>query len=236
MKKTKGEISIKEIIDLFVPKLWIIAIVGAICAAVLGVMTAMKADTYTSVSTFMMVKVPASNSEATNTGLNSGEIEAMQSMIKSSKNILESKTFCRSVRDQLVGYDNVTPEQIKSMISVSLIDDDFTNFYISTVSTDPNLSKDIADIVHKLLPADIKERLPYAIEISTLDYPELPVSPDGKSVMRNAALGLIGGVLVSMVVIFLFAKFDVVIRSREKLEENFDLPILGVIPRYENDV
>ncbi len=235
MKKTKGEISIKEIIDLFVPKLWIIAIVGIICAAVLGAATAMKTDTYTSVSTFMMVKVPQSNSEATNTGLNTGEIEAMQSMIKSSKYILESKMFCRSVREQLVGYENVTPEQIKNMISVSLIDDS-TSFYISTVSTDPNLSKDLADIVHKLLPADIKERLPYAIEISTLDYPELAKSADSKNVMRNAVLGFLVGALVTMLMIFIFVKFDVVVRSREKLEENFDFPVLGVIPRYENDI
>lgn len=235
MKKTNGEITIKELIDLFLPKLWIVAIVGVIFAGAFGIFTAMKADTYTSVSTFMMVKVPQSNSESTNTGLNTGEIEAMQSMIQSSQYILESKSFCMSVREQLAGYDDVTPEQIKSMLSVSLIDDS-TCFYIATVSSDPELSKDIADIVHKLLPADIKERLPYAIEISTLDYPEIAASADSKNVMRNAVIGFALGFLISMLAVFLFAKFDVIIRSREKIEENFDFPILGVIPRYENDI
>ncbi|MBQ8321926.1 MAG: hypothetical protein IJX92_06135 [Clostridia bacterium] len=235
MKKTKGELTIKEIVDLFVPKLWLIAIISVIFAAAFGIFTAMKTDTYTSVSTFMMVKVPQSNSESTNTGLNTGEIEAMQSMIQSSQYILESKTFCRSVREQLTGYDNVTPEQIRSMLSVSIIDDS-TCFYISTVSTDPQMSKDIADIVHKLLPADIKERLPYAIEISTLDYPEAATSADSKNVLRNAVIGFALGFLLSVLAVFVFAKFDVIIRSREKIEENFDFPILGVIPRYENDV
>ena len=84
MKKQNEELTLKDILNIFLPKLWFLVLVAVVCAAVLGAMTAMKKNTYTAESTFMMVKVPVSNSEATNTGLNAAEIEAMQKMISSS--------------------------------------------------------------------------------------------------------------------------------------------------------
>ena len=234
MKKQNDELTLKDIFNIFLPKLWFLVLVAVVCAAVLGTMTAMKKDTYTAESTFMMVKVPVSNSEATNTGLNAAEIEAMQKMISSSKFILESTSFCQKVRDALVGYEGLEASHMKSMLSISLMEDS-TCFTISTKASDPRLAKDVADVVHKLFPEDIMQRLPYAIKISTLDYPEVPTSADGKSVTRNALIGGIAGALVAAVAVFLFAKFDVVIRTREKIEDNFSIPILGVIPRLEVD-
>ena len=34
-----------------------------------------------------------------------------------------------------------------------------------------------------------------------------------------------------MVVIFVLNQFDVVIHNKKKIEDNFDIPVLGVIPR-----
>ena len=153
MKKQNEELTLKDILNIFLPKLWFLVLVAIVCAAVLGTMTAMKKDTFTAESTFMMVKVPVSNSEATNTGLNAAEIEAMQNMISSSKFILESTSFCQKVRDMLVGYEGVDAMDIRSMLSVSLMEDS-TCFSVSTRTVDPQLAKDVADVVHKLLPED----------------------------------------------------------------------------------
>ena len=38
-----------------------------------------------------------------------------------------------------------------------------------------------------------------------------------------------------MAVVYVSAMFDVVIHDRKKLEDNFDIPVLGVIPRYDVD-
>ena len=55
LKKRNDEISVKDIINLFIPKLWIIVV----CAVVLGVLLGgyasfFKSDTYTSKVTFMV--------------------------------------------------------------------------------------------------------------------------------------------------------------------------------------
>ncbi len=234
MKKQNGEITIKDILNIFLPKMWFIILIAVICAASLGAVATMQKDTYTSTSLFIMTKVPMSTSESTNTGLNSGEIEAMRSMVNSSKKILSSKTFGRSVRDKLVGYENVTVDDIRSMLSISLLDEDTADFMVSTKTGDPELSKDVANIVHQLLPEEI-EALPYAIKVEEIELPEVATSPDDKGVTKNAVIGFAVGVVISALLVFVYAHFDVVIRRREKIEESCSIPILGVIPRLELD-
>ncbi len=234
MKKQNGEISIKDILDIFIPKLWLLAIVAVIGAVAMGFITETKADTYTSTSTFMMVKVPMSNSEATNTGLNTGEITAMQHMIDSAKYILSSETFCKKVRDNLDGYEKVTVGQIRSMLTLSLLGDT-TICSVTTRTTDPELSKAVADVVHDIFPEDIQSRLPYAIKITELDPPRKPYSADDKGTLQNAVIGFAAGLLLSALVVFIWAKLDVVIRSKEKIEESLNIPILGTIPKLESD-
>ena len=76
----------------------------------------------------------------------------------------------------------------------------------------------------------------YAVTIDLKDDPALPTSPDSKNVVRNAVIGFAGGFLLAALAVFVISKLDVVVRSREKLEDNFDMPVLGVIPRLESDV
>ena len=119
MKKQNGEITIKDIFNIFLPKLWFIILIACICAALLGTLTSMKKDTFTSSSTFSMGKTPLENSNSSNTGINAAEIEATRNMIESSVYILRSEMFCKSVHNDLVEkydeYSYVTVSNIQSM-------------------------------------------------------------------------------------------------------------------------
>ncbi len=235
MKKQDTELSIKDIFNIFVPKLWLIAIVAVACAAAFGIFTATRADTYTSTSTFLMVKIPMTNSDSTTTGLNSGEIDAMQSIINSTEHILSSRTFCNSICDMIEGYDKIDEDDIRNMLSMSLMDDT-TNFAVTIRTTDAELSKAVADAVYKLFPEILKQKFGrYAIAIDTIDPPELAKKADDKGTLRNALIGFLAGVFLSAIVVFAWVKFDVIIRGREKIEESCNVPILGVIPKFEID-
>ena len=61
----------------------------------------------------------------------------------------------------------------------------------------------------------------------------IAVNKDNKNVLRNAVIGFAAGLFLSMILVFVANRFDVVVRNRDKIEENFELPILGVIPRLE---
>ena len=57
MKKQREEITIKELIDIFLPKIWIVALVAVVFAGLLGGYSMfLKDDTYTSTASFIMVK------------------------------------------------------------------------------------------------------------------------------------------------------------------------------------
>ena len=238
MKKQNGEITIKDIFNIFLPKLWFIILVAVVSAATLGTLTSMKKDTFTSSCTFSMGKTPLENSDSSNTGINAAEIEAMRSMIESSAYILRSESFCQQVHMELVSryeeFESVTVSQIQSMLSVTLLGE-ATFFSIQAKSYDPELSLAVAQIVSNKFPEAYMGRFAYAINIEGLDYPREASSPDGKNVVRNSILGFAAGALISALIVFVIVKFDVVIRNKEKIEENFHLPILGVIPRLDPD-
>lgn len=135
----------------------------------------------------------------------------------------------------LPGSTSITPERIRGMMRVTLVSADTTCYYFSVTSTDPEISLAIAEVAGDLLVEKYEDDHNYAIKILTNEEPVLPVAPNSKHVARNAAIAFAAGLLVTLLVIFVASRFDVVIRSREKIEENFDIPILGVIPRLESN-
>lgn len=245
MKKQQDEISIKDLFNIFLPKLWIVAIVSILFAALLGGYTAIiQKDTYSSVSTFVMVKIPTQYSDgqtngAVTTGLNSAEIEAMQKMITMSEQVMETNDFLNVIKRALVEkypqYASISIAKLKEMLSIS-IDGEATVFKLTAVSTDSALSYAVADVVHDKLPEKIEDVFSsYSIKIKDIDPPREAKAPNSKGTLKKAAIGFIGGAVLSMLAIFVVSKLDVVVRSKEKLEDSFDIPLIGVIPSVEDD-
>lgn len=246
MKSKNDEITIKSLAEIFIPKIWIILLVSFVLGAALaGYSQFIQKDKYTSTGKFNINKIPFSNAESENTGLNAGEIEAMQGMIANMKEIINTLDFCEAVVQKInsgeyndeVDYAyqlpvSIAPKELLGMITVTLSGSETTCYYIDVTCGDAKLSHLIALAAGDYL-CEVFMNMKYAIEITRIGTPRLPSAPDSKNVVRNTIIGFAAGLVVSMVVVFLLSKFDVIIRSREKIEENFDYPILGVIPKME---
>ena len=100
MKKKNDEITLKGLVKIFLPCWWIILVVSIIFSAALGVYSSMQKDTYTAKGKFMVVKVNMSDNSA-QTGLNEGEIKAMQAMVANFSEIINTDKFAKSVVDKL---------------------------------------------------------------------------------------------------------------------------------------
>ena len=231
MNKKNDEITIQGLVDIFLPKLWLIAIVSILLAAVLGGYALFfTRDTYTSNTKYMVIKTSTSSSQPT-TGLSSSDIIGMQGMIANAQEIIVTHDFCEAVIAEL-GRDDITIEDVKKMTTVNLSNSDATCYDVKVTSTDKQLACDLAAIAGDLLAAEFTNT-EYAYRISQIETARVATDPNSKNVGRNAIIGLLVGALLSMVVIFVYDRFDIIIRSREKIENNFDIPILGVIPRLE---
>ena len=229
MKKRNEEITLHGLWEMFLPKLWIVALVSVAFAAVLGAHTMFfKKDTYTSSVDVYTYKQLPEGTTTTSTSI----LTYAQSMIATFNEYLKLADFRQHVVDKLEGYDDVTIGDILGMVSIAQKGE--TEFFVvSVVSEDPELSAAVAQIICDELPTKIAE-LPQAAKVKCFT-PNVSTSPDGKGTVKNALVGFVIGMVLSLAVIFVVMQFDVTIRSKKKLEENFDLPILGVIPRIDAD-
>lgn len=228
MKKNKEEFNIRDLVTLFLPKLWLIVLVSLVVSVVFaGYSAFIKDETYS--STAMMLV------ENKNPSVNSGTIDVSTKMVERCKIVILSRDFldhvCKDLNDQGV---SVTSSQIKSALTIKQIGD--TEYFDVTATTkNAQTSTAIVKAVTKRIDTDIVEKLPYEdayLAASIIDEASEPGGHDNKNVVRNALIGFAAGLVVSMVAIFLYSLFDVTIRDKQKIEDNFDIPVLGVIPRF----
>ncbi len=229
MKKQNEDITVKELFGIFLPKLWIILIVSVVAALLVGGYSRfIKKDTYTSYVSFIV--------RADTTSIpTSGGYDGIASLVSDYMHLLSSRTFCELVADNMNDtYGYATAEQVKSALSVTQKSD--TNFiYAYVTSESPQFSKSAADAISLLADDFISSHCDYKVSIRSVDVPVLAKTADSKDVVKNAIIGFAIGFIGSAVVVFIASRFDVVIRSKEMLEKSFDIPILGVIPRLEQE-
>lgn len=246
MREQNDEITIKELFDIFLPKLWVIILVAAIFAGMLGGYSMfIKEDTYTSTASFIMVKTPTqyggtSGSTAITTGLSASEIDAMQSMIGMTEQIMETNQYINSIKEALVEkdakYEKISGATLRSALSIKVVGE-ATVFDLTATTTDPQLSYDITDIVYHTLPDVIGDYYKeYSISIKVIDPPLKAINRNPRGTIRNALIGGFAGAVLTALVVFIVAKMDIVIRSKEKIEQTFNIPVIGVIPRFESDL
>ena len=241
-KKRGDDVNIKDVIGIFIPKLWIIAVCAVIIGIILGGYAMFfKADTYTSKATFI-VSTHTSISE-TDLKLSDKMIGILDVQISTSKFLAEVATKVNE--DYKSAGWKVSEKELARSVSLARVQDDAPAFTVSVTTNDPKKSLAIAETLTFYMEktktetgesvAPIEGFLPPSyskVSITEIESPSIGSAND-KGVATKVVVGCLVGAVVSMVVIYMFAMFDVIIHDRKKLEDNFDIPVLGVIPRFE---
>jgi capsular polysaccharide biosynthesis protein len=239
MKKQNDEISIKDFVSLFAPKLWLIVV----CAVVLGMLLGgyslfLKSDTYTSKASLMVSMKNSSSISASDIALSSMIIENLEV-------VLFSRDFLEVVAEDINTNEsyqkqnwNVNHNTLRRAISFTPNGE--TSTFDLTITTSSNLlSYVIANtVIDHIMGDTLAKFLPSAysaIIMTRIESPLPNTTKNDKGVLTSTLVGLLVGAVGSMAVVYISAMFDVVIHDRKKLEDNFDIPILGVIPRYDVD-
>ena len=120
---------------------------------------------------------------------------------------------------------------IASALSPSNIGDGI--FRVSVTTGKAILSYNIALAVQDELHLHIRDYIADAPTTNVFSDPLLPGTPDSKSTVKNAFITALVASIVATVVVWIVSAFDIVIHDKKKLEDNFELPVLGVIPHQE---
>ena len=242
----KKEVTIKDLAELLLPKLWIRVIVSIVFSGLAFVYSKFfKVETYTSSSTLYVNSAVSTGNDVT-TGDN---IIVARYMLDNYKIILKSQKFLNMVVTDLAvnkayaEYRDITADlnaaKINSMLSISHFEDSEV-FSISITSVDPELACVVAKAVHNNAVDNIGKIVPSAkvFALSPIEDPIEPeaykaVSKNSNHEFRNALLAFLIGAVLSVVAIWVFSFFDVVIRDKKNLADNIDVPVLGVIPKHD---
>ncbi len=232
IKKSK-ETTFKDILEIFLPKLWLMILVAAMLAALVSVYCVfVKAETYTS-SSIVYVYNERTNSTTTSTN----DLQAAEQMVSVYNIAIKSEKFLKLViaNSESLSKYQLSPAAIKSMISISQVDETAV-FKVSITSTNPTLAYDIAVAITSGIEAHIQGEsglVKNALLSSVLEDPSVPTAPNGKGTVTKAIIAFAVGFIITALIVWARSFFDVIIRSTKKIEDNLDVPILGVIPRHE---
>ena len=231
----KKEITIKDLAEILLPKLWVVVVISVVCSAAMYLYSSfLKKDTYTSSS---LLYVYSESSDKQITGDN---VSVAQGMVEVYKVMLRSEKFLKPVLadiNQIKGYEKVTVGNVRAMMTVSQVDETEI-FSISITAPTPEMSCVVLNAVHDNAISKIKDFIPNALDITAFEDPisledAKSIPANSKNELRNTVIAFLAAAVVSVVAIWVYSFFDVVIRDKKKLTDNVDIPIIGIIPNHE---
>lgn len=207
-------------------RVWMVAISGLAAAAIgFSIAAFVIAPTYYS-SIMLYVNNSSFSLGNTSFSISSSEITAAQSLVKTYSEILDNRTTLERVIEKAdVPY---TYRELSRMITAEPSND--TEIMCVTVTTEnPYEASKIANCIAEVLPVRIAEIIDGAsMEVVDSAIPHL--DKVGPSITRYTAVGLILGVLLSVVALSIAAVMDDTIHNEEYVLQTYDYPILAKIP------
>lgn len=224
--KFGSDISVVDVINMMLTFWWFIVIF----AIFIGGAT----YTYFKVSSIPEYKSTAriyvnTEGQQTSTDVNASAIAGAANLLPTYIDVLQSKQFLGKVSDDLDNRYSIS--DIKEMLSLEGVTD--TNIIsISVKHADAHVSYLVCSSIVNNAPAEIS-RVFGGGSTKLTEYPEEAKSPEEMHTMRNAAIGLIIGAVIAMLIIFLVNLFDTRVKSKDELIAKYNLPIIGEIPSLD---
>lgn len=218
----KEQLSIAELIDMFLRKWWILAL-SAVILSVSAFFYAqvMVAPLYRTDGTLYV------NAQRTQTSdISQMNLLASKQLAETYKEILTRRTFLARVAEDI---DNeYTIPEISRMISISPLNETEI-MEIKVTGKDPQY---VYMICHSVLihAADELVRVVNAGSVKILDDGQVPENPISPNVRNYTLVAFLLGIAFGALIILCTELFDTRIKSRDDIVNKYDEPLLGEIP------
>ena len=212
------EIDLRKIFIMLKKKVAIILVIAFIGAALAGCITNFFIKPkYTSGVSFY-VNNNNDNLIGSSGTISSSDLDASEKLVNTYMFVVKSRTFRDKIADKL--SSEVTSSQLKSMISCSQVESTLI-FQVNVTSTSPQLASDVANTIAELAPDEIVRVLKVG-GVEVVDYASVPTSP---------LIGFAVAFALAFIIFFTKELFDTRITRETDLTKDFDIPVLGTVPR-----
>ena len=220
-------ISLSEILDALRRKWLLIAVITVLCTGIAAGVSIFVIEPVYETSTKLFIGKEENSVE----GYNNNDIMMYQRLLKTYSETIKTKDLVSRAVNR-TAYD-ITSAEILEKLNVTTVADTQI-LQLSYKSKNPNEAKAVLEEIAAEFITTSKELVPNGnvTVIQTIYAPENPVSPNIK---MNIAIGFLLGLMVSVGIVFLLEYMDNTYKNKEQLENDLDIPVLGMIPYLDLD-
>ena len=156
------------------------------------------------------------------------EITLNNQLVKTYSQIIKSrKVLSKVIRELSLNY-NIS--QLSSMITVSSVNDTQI-IRITVVNEDNKKAKQIANTLARIFSEEVAEI--YKLDnVSIVDEAIIAKEPFNINGIKTLIIAVILGIALGSAIVFVKYYFDDTIKTIEEVEKSLNLPIMGVVPKY----
>ena len=217
------EIDLKEMFDYFLGRVSWIIIAVALAVAVGNVYTMFtRVPMYRSTTTLVLV---SENKDSAS--YNTSEQQLNKNLVGTYSEIIKSRTILNAViRNLDLDYSYTT---LQNRITVSSVNNTEI-IRIAVADSDPKVATKIANEIAKVFVSEINKF--YKLNnVSVLDRAENNSVPYNVNYLKDNAIYIMIGLVLSCGIIFIFFYFDTTIKTSEEIEKKLGLTVVGVVPK-----
>ena len=218
------EVDLKELFSYFIKRGSIIIAITVLCL-ITGVVYTLFIKTPLYKGDTSIILVNRSDS-STSSQMTQSDVVLNQKLVSTYSQIVKSK----KVLNQVITNLNLkySYSELYSHVSVTNISDTEI-IKISVSDENPELATTIANSVADVFKQEVSEI--YHLEnVTIIDKAEVQKSPYNINVVKMAGIGTVGGLAISVMLLFVLFYFDTSIKSSEEVEKKLGIAVIGTIP------
>lgn len=232
------EISIKDLFDIMIKKIWVIII----CVVVLTVGFGSYAKyqitpMYESNSSFIVIYTSATVSESTSGDIStsySQNVVSDSTVLSNSIAILDTQDFYDMASDYFT-YSYLSASQIKNAVTVSKSSTTST-LTLNVSYSDPYVAYELAKCISELIEPYLLENYPQpgsnVIGINKIESEQIPLDAASPNIPMYLLMGFLAGGVLGVLIVLVMKFADTRIHKESDLAQ-YKLPMLGTVPEFK---
>ena len=164
-----------------------------------------------------------------NANVTNDQITSATKLVDTYSIIVKSDTVLQQVIDEL-GL-NLNYKQLNEKVTVEAVNSTQV-MRVSVQDANPEMAQLMCQKITEVAPAVIQDAVE-AGSVKVISQASMPVEPVSPSVVKNTAIGGLLGLVLCVGVLVVRMLLNNKINTEADVQKYLDLPVLGVIPKYE---